>query len=70
MDCRTGEIYSASGMQKIKKDELKHFVPLTPKLARDLRPLGAEKRKNFMRNKPCICDSGKKFKKCCWSKYE
>lgn len=24
-------------------------------------------RKNWMRNKPCICGSGKKFKKCCWS---
>ena len=26
-------------------------------------------RKNSMRNKPCPCKSGKKFKKCCWSKF-
>ena len=26
-------------------------------------------RKNSMRNKPCGCGSGKKFKKCCWSKF-
>ena len=26
-------------------------------------------RKNWMRNKPCLCKSGKKFKHCCWSKY-
>lgn len=25
-------------------------------------------RKNYMRNKPCQCGSGKKFKKCCWGK--
>ena len=26
-------------------------------------------RKNSMRNKPCGCGSGKKFKKCCWNKF-
>ena len=25
-------------------------------------------RKNWMRNKPCTCGSGKKMKKCCWYK--
>lgn len=25
-------------------------------------------RKNHMRNKPCPCGSGKKYKKCCWPK--
>ena len=23
---------------------------------------------NNLRNKPCVCGSGKKFKKCCWGK--
>ena len=32
---------------------------------RDASPLFA--RKNSMRNKPCPCKSGKKFKKCCWN---
>lgn len=27
-------------------------------------------RKNKMRNKPCLCGSGKKFKVCCWNKYK
>ena len=26
-------------------------------------------RKNRMKNKPCPCKSGKKFKKCCWELY-
>ena len=26
-------------------------------------------RKNSMRNKPCGCGSGKKFKRCCWNKF-
>ena len=30
----------------------------------------AKVRKNWMRNKPCVCGSGKKFKKCCWSAYQ
>lgn len=25
-------------------------------------------RKNWMRNLPCTCGSGKKLKKCCWGK--
>ncbi len=34
---------------------------------KEANPLFA--RKNSMRNKPCPCGSGKKFKKCCWSKF-
>lgn len=34
---------------------------------RDASPLFA--RKNSMRNKACPCKSGKKFKKCCWNKF-
>lgn len=36
-----------------KKEEVKEEIP---------------RRKNYMRNKPCPCNSGKKFKKCCWSR--
>ena len=28
-----------------------------------------KKKKPWMRNKKCVCGSGKKFKKCCWGKY-
>jgi uncharacterized protein YecA (UPF0149 family) len=30
---------------------------------------GQIKKKAWMRNKPCLCGSGKKFKKCCWGNY-
>ena len=32
-------------------------------LAKDL------KTSDGMRNKPCVCGSGKKFKRCCWEKH-
>jgi uncharacterized protein YecA (UPF0149 family) len=28
------------------------------------------KKKAWMRNRKCVCGSGKKFKKCCWGKYQ
>lgn len=31
-------------------------------------PLLPIKRKNAYRNRPCLCGSGKKVKKCCWNK--
>lgn len=34
-----------------------------------VKEMNKPKRKNWMRNRPCICKSGKKFKKCCWHKY-
>jgi hypothetical protein len=41
---------------------------LSDEQARELSHRSAKKRKNWMRNQPCTCGSGKKFKKCCWSK--
>lgn len=46
------------GLMPIPKDELETIINMN-----------RTQRKNWMRNKPCICGSGKKFKKCCWSKY-
>jgi len=77
MDCRNGYIHNAQDMQELARElkranrhkELKHFVPLTEDLARELEPLGGRQRKNTMRNKPCVCGSGIKFKRCCWSNY-
>ena len=46
------------------------MVALTGKEAKSLMPLQPRQRKNWMRNKPCICGSGKKFKQCCWSKFK
>ena len=43
-------------------------MPLSNVQARELSKLPYRKRKNWMRNQPCVCGSGKKFKKCCWAK--
>ena len=48
----------AEGLMVIPADELEETVNMD-----------RTKRKNWMRNKPCICGSQKKFKKCCWGKY-
>ena len=45
------------------------LVPMTNDDLRETVNMNKTKRKNWMRNKPCICGSGKKFKKCCWYKY-
>lgn len=45
------------------------FIPLTEDLASELLPLSRKVRKNTMRNKPCICGSGRKFKRCCWGRF-
>ena len=46
------------GLMAIPKDELEETVNMH-----------RQQRKNWMRNKPCICKSGKKFKQCCWNNY-
>jgi len=43
-------------------------IPLDEEQAKTLSAIPARKRKNWMRNRPCPCGSGKKFKQCCWSK--
>jgi len=45
------------------------LVELTQAEGNLLRQYKPRVRKNYMRNKPCVCGSGKKFKKCCWSKF-
>lgn len=46
------------------------FVALSDDEARQLAPMQKDQRKAWMRNKKCPCGSGKKFKKCCWGKYD
>ena len=52
-------------MQTISNEGLRVLEEETEKATPS--PLFA--RKNSMRNKPCPCKSGKKFKKCCWYKF-
>ncbi len=72
MDTNSGKIYRAENADQLAKieQELENaLVPLTPSQERTLTPMNAAARKGWMRNQPCVCGSGKKFKKCCWHKY-
>ena len=71
MDCRKGDIYHGTS-EEIKSFAEKMGRPLAPvsdEQYKALSPLGSGRRKNYMRNQPCVCGSGKKFKKCCWGAY-
>lgn len=72
MDARRGIIYKGTPaeIKTLERAAGRPFIPLSREQADELEPLGGRARKNNMRNKPCICGSGKKFKRCCWSKYE
>ena len=50
-------------------DNHKPLIELSENQHRQLQPQPPTKRKNWMRNQPCVCGSGRKFKVCCWSKY-
>ena len=43
-------------------------IPISNDQAKKLKRVSYKGRKNWMRNKKCKCGSGKKLKKCCWSK--
>jgi len=45
------------------------LVPIPEEEIEKVVNMNRAKRKNWMRNKPCLCGSGRKFKQCCWSKY-
>ena len=47
----------------------KELLPLNQALSKELLPLNRRQRKSCMRNKPCVCGSGVKFKRCCWAQY-
>lgn len=72
MDVKTGNIYAgevARIMQRQLEQQGRQLLPISEREHKELKPLGAKHRKNRMRNKPCICGSGKKFKRCCWSAF-
>jgi hypothetical protein len=50
--------------------DARYLITLTKKERQMLSPKPRDKRKNFMRNKLCLCKSGKKFKNCCWHKWD
>jgi uncharacterized protein YecA (UPF0149 family) len=75
MNPNTGELFRFNEdnrelMEKMQEDMLPtRLIPLTPGQYKTLEPMTPGRRKNNMRNSPCPCKSGKKFKKCCWSNY-
>lgn len=78
MDCSNAHIYNQEQLREIKEsfpaeafEQLQaHLVPITSEQHKELEPLGELKRKGYMRNQPCVCGSGEKFKKCCWNQYK
>lgn len=76
MDCRSGQIHQFNNYEQMEKlqramemDEGKRLLSLNDEQLKELKPMSPGDRKNNMRNKACVCGSGKKFKKCCWSQY-
>ncbi len=71
MHCGTGEIFQKVAIAG--NGEMRHMgkllAPLSKRQFNELKPLGSLQRKNNMRNQPCVCGSGVKFKRCCWDKY-
>jgi uncharacterized protein YecA (UPF0149 family) len=72
MNPHTGDIFMIQGEDpealKSLIDNAK-LVELSQEQVEMLQPMSKPKRKNWMRNEPCPCKSGKKFKRCCWSKF-
>jgi len=78
MDCNNGslhqlnqperEAFERDMMANIERDGHR-LAPLNERQHKELTLMNAHQRKGYMRNQPCVCGSGKKFKRCCWSKY-
>lgn len=68
MDLRTGEIHELSNdeeaLEELRKQLEAQEGDVVP-VKRKLTPY-ERRTKKVSRNAPCICGSGKKFKRCCW----
>lgn len=72
MNPYTGEIFRIQGESvEAARSVVKRagLVAITDEEEAELLPQTKSQRKNWMRNRPCICQSGKKFKRCCWGKF-
>jgi uncharacterized protein YchJ len=70
MDIDTGQIrgFESEEAMELLMEKGERLVALSEHDARTLTPMSNGRRKNWMRNQPCVCGSGKKFKKCCWTR--
>jgi len=77
MDTRTYEIkteMSEEALQDLRMEaqtqmsngRRPRMVALSAEESTKLQPYDTPLRKGYLRNKPCPCGSGKKFKKCHW----
>lgn len=71
MQCNTGNIhqYTQEQFEELDADLKRQLAPIGEADVSKVKRMAKPRRKNWMRNKPCPCESGKKFKKCCWNKY-
>lgn len=76
MHMPTGEISQFDNEDALKAGQIrlieahqKPLLELSGAEFKELEPMSRPERKNRMRNKPCVCGSGQKFKRCCWSKF-
>lgn len=69
MDTRTGEIEAYEAMKKrMSAEEFEQYAQeIDPALLspRNRKQLEASGRTTISRNSPCVCGSGKRFKRCC-----
>lgn len=73
MDPRTGDIFDFPTVEAKLDFEKKtgcKLVPITEKQSKEWKSLSNRKRKKLLNGAPCICGSGKSFKKCCMRKYK
>jgi len=83
MNSETGQVMDFKEMQKLSKTEQAKYIPIeeaamTLKQQKNMQVSKFDNRsqlgklriksRNSLRNKPCPCGSGVKFKKCCWYK--
>ena len=70
-----GERLDGAAAEDFKKaadammEKAKPYLPIEEAQLPKLKHQSRARRKNWMRNKPCPCKSGKKFKKCCWGMF-
>ena len=65
MQAATGNIYTEGQVRGMDSEMRRQMIPLADEDVPKLKRMSKPRRKGFMRNKPCVCGSGKKFKKCC-----
>jgi len=64
------ECLEPSQLKDIASMAMPTHMPIPADELESVKAMDKPNRKNWMRNKPCPCERGKKFKVCCWNKYK